>query len=174
MFAIFTQAQTLYSDHNPAKIDHMERNSTNIITRLRADFPQFNFAPGAAAHWSPDQKTIYFQDDLADLFHELGHATLGHVQFVQDIELLKLERDAWTRGSAIARDYGVTIRENEIESALDDYRDWLYIRSLCPNCGQTGLQSRTTLEYHCLNCDTYWCANDARTCGLKRRKVTRN
>ena len=151
----------------------MKHDLTTIVTRLRADFPQFNFAKDAVAHWSPAQKTVYFRSNSAELFHELGHAVLGHEQFVQDVELLKLERDAWTRGSDIARNYGVTIQKNEIENALDDYRDWLYARSLCPSCGQTGVQDRATFEYYCLNCDTRWRANDARTSGLKRRKIAK-
>ncbi|MFZ2560523.1 MAG: hypothetical protein WAW91_02750 [Candidatus Nanoperiomorbaceae bacterium] len=150
----------------------MEDDFTGLLTRLRADFPQFDFTTATVSRWSPSEHRVYYRSNLTELFHELGHAVLNHQQFVQDIELIKMERDAWTRGASIAKAYNVAITDSIIENALDDYRDWLHARSKCPNCGQTGVQSRTTLDYQCLNCDTRWLANDSRRVGLKRRKIS--
>jgi len=140
-----------------------------LIARLTADFPEFKFEKSHIDHWSPTAKTISYTGHVAKLLHELGHALLGHADFVQDIELIHLERDAWEKARELAPKYGVKITDHVVETALDDYRDWLHARSLCPQCGQTGLQSRADLTYSCLNCGARWTANDARTCGLKRR-----
>ena len=146
--------------------------STDVLARrLARDFPDFRFAKAIVAHWSPPQRTIFFAGSSAELLHELGHAILGHNDFVQDIELLQLERDAWEEARRLAPKYEVKITDNKVETALDAYREWLHSRSLCPRCSQTGLQSREMLNYRCLNCGTKWLANDARSCGLKRRLV---
>ena len=150
----------------------MKSRKVDILARdLARDYADFTFAKDAVAHWSPAEQTIYFAKSPADLLHELGHAILGHKDFTQDIELLHLERDAWEKAREISRKYELKITDDEIETALDAYREWLHQRSLCPRCGQTGLQSRETLSYSCLNCSAKWFANDARSCGLKRRMV---
>ncbi len=142
-----------------------------LATKLKKDFPELKFKKANIAHWSPTDKTISYNDDTATLLHELGHALLDHTDFVQDIELIHLERDAWEKALELAPEYGVKITDEVVEEALDDYRDWLHARSVCPKCGQTGIQSRSDLIYSCLNCDARWTANDARACGLKRRLV---
>ena len=142
-----------------------------LIDRLRVDFGQFLFVQDKVCRWSPEKNTIFYSDnDEIRLLHELGHATCGHKDFVQDIELLHIERDAWEKAREIGVKYGLKISDNQIEEAMDEYRDWLHQRSLCPNCTQTGLQKRSGGQYECLNCNAEWTANDARTCGLKRRK----
>lgn len=145
-----------------------------MVARLTSDFPEFKFEQSDIAHWSPTKKVIFYTDDIAKLLHELGHALLDHTDFIQDIELIHLERDAWEKARELAPRYDVEITDEIIEAALDDYRDWLHARSLCPTCGQTGIQRRDDLVYYCLNCDARWTANDARTCGLKRRLVKEN
>ena len=152
----------------------MKRETTdNLVQKLRCDFPEFIFVKVRVAHWSPSEKTIYFANNSADLLHELGHALLDHTDFTQDIELLHLKCDAWEKARELASKYNEKITDDEVEAALDAYREWLHARSLCPKCDQTGLQSRETLEYHCLNCSTKWAANDARSCGLKRRLISK-
>ena len=142
-----------------------------LVPKLEKDFPQFGFEQAAVDHWSPALKKIFYTDSAAKLLHELAHAVLGHSDFTQDIELIHLERDAWEKARELACEYGVKITEDTIEASLDDYREWLHARSLCPKCGQTGIQSRADLVYSCLNCGARWTANDARTCGLKRRLI---
>jgi ribosomal protein L37AE/L43A len=146
----------------------------SLITRLVGDFPEFEFKKSDVAHWSPISKAVFYTDDVEKLLHELGHAILGHAEFIQDVELLHLERDAWTKAQELAPQYGVKISDETVETALDDYRDWLHARSLCPQCSQTGVQRREDLVYYCINCDARWTANDARTCGLKRRLIKKS
>ena len=142
-----------------------------LVAKLQRDFPDFKFVDSDTAHWSPTEQTIFYSNNLANLLHELGHAILNHKDFTQDIELLQIERDAWTKAREIAPNYDIEIDDETIETAMDAYRDWLHDRSLCPTCGQTGLQSVKNLDYYCVNCGQHWQANDARTCGLKRRKI---
>jgi hypothetical protein len=123
------------------------------------------------AHWSSAEQTVYYGKNTAELLHELGHALLDHKDFIQDIELLHIERDAWEKARQLAPQYKVKIDDDLIETALDGYRDWLHARSLCPRCHQTGLQDSQTLDYYCVNCNARWQVNDARSCGLKRRMI---
>lgn len=147
------------------------KTAADLAQKLSRDFPQFAFRESDVARWSPPEKTIFFAESSADLLHELGHALLNHADFAQDVELLHLERDAWEKARELAPRYGFAITDDAIENALDAYRAWLHQRSLCPKCGQTGLQNREDFSYHCLNCGAKWIANDARSCGLKRRLI---
>jgi hypothetical protein len=71
----------------------------------------------------------------------------------------------------LAPRYRVAYDDNLIEDALDTYREWLHARSLCPTCGLTGLQTKTS-TYVCMNCRCSWRPNDARQCALRRYKLT--
>lgn len=144
----------------------------NLIKKLRHDFPDIDFKKSDVAHWSPRENTVFYEDNSENLLHELGHAVLKHADFTQDIELLHIERDAWEQARVLAETYGLDIDDDTIENALDNYREWIHKRSLCPKCAQTGIQSRKNLVYRCINCDAQWQANDARTCGLKRRIIS--
>lgn len=147
---------------------------TSLATKLAADFPAFRFAPGGEFRWSPDERAIFYDadsNDAASLLHELSHAILGHAQFTRDVALLELERAAWQHAmDTLAPTYGVAIAEDQVETALDTYRDWLHARSTCPSCGATGLQTKKN-EYKCLACLSKWRVNDARVCGLRRYKL---
>ncbi len=145
----------------------------NLVNQLKRDYPSIIFVASDRACWVASEHKIYYTDDPIDLLHELGHALLMHKDFIQDIELLQMERAAWQKAQQLAPRYGYIICDNDIEEALDSYRNWLHDRSLCPKCNQTGLQSRNTLNYYCLNCHTRWTANDARSCQLRRRAKSR-
>ena len=143
-----------------------------LIDRLKTDFGQFLFVVSDDNRWSPDENTIFYRDDSpVELLHEIGHALCGHKNFVQDVELLHMERDAWEKARQIAPKYGVDITDKQIESAMDEYRLWLHQRSLCPNCSQNAPQSRSDGRYRCINCDIVWNANDARRSSLRRHKA---
>ena len=90
-----------------------------------------------------------------------------HDTYARDIELLRLERAAWTKAETIATDLGLTISQDTVEDHLDSYRDWLHQRSTCPRCNATGIQIDDQ-HYSCLECDSVWKVNEARNCGLKR------
>lgn len=141
---------------------------SELVARLSRDYPQFNFAMANRARWSTSEQTIYCTDDDMQTLHELGHALCGHNHYVQDIELLSIERAAWDRAIQLAPQYDIRITEDVVEDALDSYRDWLHARSKCPHCDQTGLQSHDSLDYYCPNCGTTWTASDGKCRHLKR------
>jgi hypothetical protein len=150
-------------------------STASLVAKLQADFPDIHFVKSDMFRWSPDEQTVYVGEmrsdrDSATILHELGHAMCGHSDFAHDIDLLKMEREAWTKAQATSQQYEITIDEDTVEEALDTYRDWLDARSRCPNCGQTGVQEGEAV-YQCLICHTGWRVNDARQCGLKRYKL---
>jgi len=143
-----------------------------MIKRLRSDYPEYHFEPATGFWWSAAKKTIFYDPKTSnsDLFalHELSHALLEHSGYNRDIELLKLERDAWDYAkTTLAPHYGATIDGNIIQENLDTYREWLHARSLCPECETTGLQFRSNL-YRCIACGHQWRANEAKLCALRR------
>lgn len=140
---------------------------------LADDFPAFEFRRGERAYWSANEQIIYYCNNELELLHELGHALLGHSGYDQDIELLKIEEDAWLKAQEIAPEYGLSIDNEYINCALDSYRDWMFKRSQCPRCKQTGIQNNRTGNYHCPNCNTVWRSNDARSRQLQRRIVAK-
>lgn len=143
--------------------------NTSLLTNLQQRFPQFRFEASDRCAWQPSTQTIFFREDDTDqLFHELGHAMLGHDSYTRDLDLIIIERDAWHEAQALAQQFGQRIDSDTREDALDTYRDWLHARSRCPRCDQTGIQTKK-LIYSCLICRATWQVNDARVCGLRRQ-----
>lgn len=148
---------------------------TSIAHKLFADHEQVVFRPGKAFYWAADEQVVYYSrlrspDDLALLFHELGHALLGHAAYGQDVQLLAMERAAWQTANELAGRYGVEIGADIEHTSLESYRDWLHQRSRCPSCSHGGLQGARSGEYHCVGCGSVWRANEARLCRLRRTK----
>lgn len=146
--------------------------STPLLERIQADFSKFSYVETDSFRWSAESRTIHIDPESQDagLFtlHELGHALLGHRTYGPDIELLKMERDAWHYAvTRLAETYGITVDANLIQDNLDTYREWLHTRSLCPACHMSGLQS-TQGAYSCLACGCRWKSNEARNCALRR------
>jgi hypothetical protein len=147
--------------------------STNwLLNSLRTDFSEFTFTPGTYFLWSSHKKTISFDPDIpnssAYLLHELSHALLNHQGYERDIELLKLERDAWNyTQTTLAPRYNISIDYDLVQDNLDTYRSWLHARSLCPECDTTGLQTKQR-HYTCVACGHIWRVNEARLCALRR------
>ena len=148
-------------------------STSSLVHKLTQEYPQFTFVPDSEFHWSPQKKSIFYaQDSAALLLHELAHALLGHTSYARDVVLIEMERDAWAYArTTLAPQYNLKITDDEIDSSLDTYRDWLHARSICPECKATGVQIQTD-EYKCLACYTHWHVNEARTCALRRYKVT--
>lgn len=145
-----------------------------LLKKLLTDFPQVTFIqdPDQPPHWSPSEQTLCYAsletaEDYAILLHELGHATLDHRDYSQDISLLHHERAAWDWALRHASDYDIAISTDTAQSLLDEYRQWLHDRSRCPSCHQAGIQNVAN-TYRCILCNTSWQANDARQCGLRR------
>lgn len=150
-------------------------STSSIINKLRSDHPDIRFEEGDVFLWSPGQNTVFYTPNSKNteiyLLHELSHALLGHKGYYRDIELLKLERDAWHHAAAnLSSDYEVSISDEFVQDNLDTYRVWLNDRSTCPNCSYHGIQRRSNL-YKCIACSTKWTVNEAKSCALRRHKV---
>ncbi|USN96414.1 MAG: ImmA/IrrE family metallo-endopeptidase [Candidatus Nomurabacteria bacterium] len=144
----------------------------STIKRLRLDFPEFQFKLAGEYWWSATTRTIYIDPQTEHnqefTLHELSHALLGHKGYERDIELLKLERDAWEYAKdSLADRYGISIDMDIIQDNLDTYRQWLHARSSCPKCEAIGVQTRDSL-YRCVSCGHGWRVNEARLCALRR------
>lgn len=145
-----------------------------FVVQLKKDYPQFKFKHGANDVWSPSNKTIFYNFNLPlrklqySLLHELSHALLGHTDYTNDFELLKMETEAWHKAAEIGQKYDVEISNDHIQNCLDTYRDWLHRRSACPKCGMHVLQSSPT-HYRCFNCQTEWSVTDKRFTRAYRR-----
>lgn len=148
----------------------------SLQTKLVADFPTITFKNSDDFYWSPSKKTVYIgqvktHTDTLTLLHEVAHAHLGHRDFRRDIDLLRIEREAWDYvESTLAPKYGLATNQDTVEDMIDTYREWLHIRSTCPSCSLTGIQTDEFI-YHCLGCNQDWRVNEARRCGLKRYTV---
>lgn len=151
-----------------------------LITRLQAQYPNLHFTHGEHFSWSPETDEIFYKPDMQDeqaawsLLHETGHALLRHQNYQADVELLRMEMEAWERARQLATDVSLTIDEDHIQDCLDTYRDWLYKRSICPNCATKCLQQDDFIHYRCFNCHTTWRVSQDRFCRAYRstRSVT--
>jgi hypothetical protein len=133
-----------------------------LIETLQEKFPELCFTPGQQFSWSPEAGEVIYKKGARgeqaqwSLLHETGHALLGHRSYGADFELIRLEVEAWERAKLIAQEVSIKIDEDHIQDCLDTYRDWLYKRSICPNCGTKCLQQDDFVHYHCFNCNTKW------------------
>lgn len=148
------------------------RSMTSLFKRLQKDYPDFTFEKSAEFWWSASDNTIHIDtaasDSQAFTLHELSHALLNHRGYTYDVDLIKLERDAWHYAVTELMDrYGVEIDDQLVQDNLDTYREWLHARSTCPDCEATGLQTKDT-HYRCLGCGAQWRTNEARMCALRR------
>lgn len=144
---------------------------SSLVSQLAHDHPGLTFIPEDRFYWNPERRTIYYveqSDDIASLLHEVAHGLLDHRDFMRDIELLEMERDAWEYASGtLAPRYHLSIDADIIQTHLDTYRDWLHLRSICPACQATGVQIKQR-TYRCLACRSEWTVNDARQHALRR------
>lgn len=139
-----------------------------LLPRLRLDYPAISFVEATRFSWHAGDCRVCYKrtEDIQGtyaLIHELGHGLLDHTDYRSDIELLQIEVAAWEKAREIAEHYGFVIDEDYIQDALDSYRDWLHLRSTCPNCYERCLQhDRHT--YHCHNCGSEWHVSRSRLC----------
>ena len=147
----------------------------SLLKKIVSDFAHFTFQQGDGFEWQPATKIIVYENTentLPLLLHEISHAVLSHETYSLDTDLLHKENAAWQYALCVLSPiYGIKVGQELVEECLDDYRTWLYKRSLCPACGQTGLQTKKK-AYACINCGCSWKVNDARRCALRRFKVT--
>jgi hypothetical protein len=149
----------------------------SMLLRLKNSYSDINFEIADEFSWNPSNQTVYYNPHntqaAALLLHEVSHAILGHDQYRNDVDLIKMERSAWQKAQSISSEYQQKIPQELIEGALDSYRDWLHARSTCPNCQAVGLQVKHN-RYRCPACAHEWLVNEARNCRLMRYKVKNN
>lgn len=144
----------------------------SLVKKLAKDYPQFHFELSDEFLWSPRKRTVFIDPSAQHArefsLHELSHALLDHHGYLFGVNLIKIERDAWAYAEKqLAPLYGIHMSEELVQDNLDTYREWLYARSLCPECEATGLETRDQ-AFRCLSCGHEWRVNDARTCALRR------
>lgn len=145
-----------------------------LLKRIGADHPHIALVEGDHFFWSPKKQQIFYalhgQNDTSEvtLLHELAHALLDHKTFSTDYQLVLMEAEAWDKAVTIGKTYGIEISEDHIQDCLDTYRDWLYMRSMCPSCGTNSLQD-SSRAYKCFNCSTSWSVSSSRLCRPYRR-----
>lgn len=156
-------------------VTNMPSKTPMLLHKVQQDFTSLTFTLDETFRWAPSRKTVYYTHDVDvrphNLLHELAHAVLDHHSYTQDIELIQIEREAWEYAqNVLGPKYSVIIDEDTIQEALETYRDWLHKRSLCPDCENNGIHTKTG-TYKCFACGCQWRANDARICELRRFKV---
>lgn len=159
-------------------VTNMPVKTHPLLHKLIKDYPHITFTPAETFWWSPSHATVHYRYsdstsalDVPKLLHEVSHAALEHDRYIYDIELVQMERDAWTHAQTIlAPKYNVIVPTDSIEDALESYRCWLHARSTCPECDSNGVQTKTG-PYKCLACGGQWRANEARICELRRFKL---
>lgn len=151
-------------------------STTPLLDSVQTTFPSITFQAGEQFEWQPNESVIIYDPDDpefdAHLLHEIGHATLKHSTYDRDIDLIAMERDAWHHARMrLGPQFQVAINGDTIHHAMDTYRDWLHQRSTCPHCNSSGLQMKR-LEYKCVTCRKSWQVNEARSCRLRRHRLT--
>lgn len=145
-----------------------------ILDQLRLRFPELNFVTGTTFCWIPERQEIVLGPEHSSdsagwsLLHETSHALLGHRTYQSDFELLSLETAAWEKAKELAQSLDTLIDEDHIQDCLDSYRDWIYARSICPQCNNKGLQQADLRQYRCFNCRTSWRVTPSRFCRAYR------
>ena len=143
------------------------------------NFPDINFIPGHYFMYSPSTKSITYDSKRLNthsgklaLIHEVGHARLGHRIYKYDMELIKIEMDAWDFARQLAPQLGMKIDEVHIARCIDSYDAWLTKRATCPDCNNFSLQhGRDT--YTCFICGAKWKVNERKDRRVKRSVVSR-
>lgn len=115
--------------------------------------------------WSPNSRTITYDsrrlktnNGKAALLHEIGHARMGHRIYKYDMELLRMEMEAWDIARQLAPEHGVTIDEEHVARTIATYDEWLTKRATCPDCANFSLQKGRDL-YGCFACGSIWNVN---------------
>lgn len=141
---------------------------------LRMTYPHLGFRVGQAFFWSPDKQEVVYDPtkngpkSVWSLLHETGHALLDHRSYQADFELVSLEVAAWDKAKQLATNLALTIDEDHIQNCLDTYRNWLFRRSICPECSTRSLQQGDFVHYRCHNCHAIWRVTPSRFCRAYR------
>ena len=130
-------------------------NLNSLLNKLRKDYPALTFESGERFKFTPPS-TIYYSDGSPlELLHEVGHYLLDKNTYTSDIELIRIESEAWDKAKQLCKTYKVKWDEDFAQDHIDTYRDWLHVVSLCKNCQLAGYQDESGL-YHCPLCGAKW------------------
>jgi hypothetical protein len=146
-----------------------------LSKKITSDFTDLNFVQSDDFCWSPMERTVKHPpltslQHIWLLLHEIAHYKLKHEDYNKDINLVQREAEAWDHAQkTLSPNYGLQIDDDFIQDHLNTYRDWLHLRSKCPNCKQNGVQTKNT--YKCFNCRCTWQVNEAKTCALRRTRL---
>ena len=149
---------------------------TPTLIHIQADFPTIKFSEGNDFMWSPKKKVVFVGKEPVDeeglhyLLHEVGHALLDHQEYGLDIDLLRIETEAWDKAAEIAPRYKIKFNNTYAEEAVRTYKEWLHARSTCPECSRLGLQ-KTKNTYNCFNCGCSWRVPRSTECMIRRYVV---
>lgn len=149
---------------------------SSLVKKLRNKFPEFTFTRGDTARWSPSEHTVYYNPNEPHaawvILHETAHGALSHTEYSRDIELLRLEHQAWHHAKTIlAPLFNITIDQEFIETQLDTYRNWLHAKSTCPGCHSSGLETSAG-TYQCPHCTSTWKVNRGIDSAIRRYVTT--
>lgn len=151
-------------------------NLDTLVTALKKSFPELELQADSTFFWSPADKQVHYDErnqsleGAWSLLHETGHALLDHTTYFTDVELVNMEVAAWEEAKRIAEHFSLEIDEDHVQDCLDSYRDWLYKRSLCPDCHLSGIQVDTKV-YTCIFCHRRWHVTTERFCRPYRRSI---
>ncbi len=130
--------------------------SLNKLTaKLRKDYPSLTLKHGERFQFSPPSTIYYTDGSPLELLHELGHYLIKKTDYTSDIDLIRIESEAWDKAKQLCAAYEVNWDEDFAQDHIDTYRDWLHVVSLCKNCQLAGYQDGSGL-YHCPLCGAKW------------------
>jgi hypothetical protein len=152
------------------------KHSHTLVERIVNDFPTITFCTSDTFSWANNERRIDYNPNdenvIELLLHELAHSILLHENYSFDIELLKIESDAWDYvKKELAPNYGVKIDDKLIDAQMSTYRSWLYRRSLCPKCRTIGWQTKNS-EYKCPECASRWTVGPDRFKNIYRKRIS--
>lgn len=146
----------------------------SLISKLKNDFPDIKFVETDDFKWNAKESTVYFDPKNKNspilTLHEVSHSILKHEDYIADVDLIRMESDAWNLvKTSLSKKYGIKYSDNLAEDNLDSYREWLHKRSTCPNCTYNGWQTSKN-SYKCPFCLSVWKVNSHRLFRPYRQK----
>jgi predicted RNA-binding Zn-ribbon protein involved in translation (DUF1610 family) len=151
---------------------------TELLEKLQQDYPNINFVEGENFSWNSQKQQITYTAPIkraqelkncSKLLHELAHGLLNHQDYHSDVNLLKIESEAWNKASVLAKSLGIDLDSKEQQSSLASYINWAASRSKCPSCHKNGLQIMQT-SFICPNCQNKWQVSKSRFTRTYRQK----
>lgn len=138
---------------------------------------EYNCRPGERFAYSSSRKEITYDPDIIEtplgklsLLHEIAHLKLGHFSYTYDLELFRMEIEAWEETKRLAELYNVQVNDTYIKKCIESYDNWLSKRATCPRCKEFSLQKTETL-FLCVSCDSKWRVNPNKDKRIMRKLV---